>query len=589
MKTPDLTTSELDQLCQPMYYCDRTGNILYHNRAAEKLWGRVPVPGKDKWCGAWKLLNLDDHPVPASDHPVRLAIKAQKAGPGRPLKLVQPDGTVKSIIPCITPAMNAPEKVSGYWVLMLESTAETGTPQGLKADAYRELFEQSEDGLFIFDHEGKYLAANESGCSLLGFSQDELSLLSLYDLMPGVYKGKVPAKLTCLSPGESVELERELMHRTGVSFHAEIKARLLPNGNIRIVIRDISSRKLADEKLIKTIERYDILSRATNDVIWDWDISNHRMYYGEGISRMLGYELSEIREIERWWQQKIHPDDVNRVQRHLSEMFSKKRHDFVLTYRFRAVDDSYRFIYDRGMVMYNAEGKPVRVAGVMQDITYRNEKDTQLARLIFEAQESVRQQIGTELHDNVNQILTGSLMHLAQIRHCDTQKAAELSELIREYIFTAIQELRKLSHRLVPAISSQVSMREMFLDLVQSMNLQHRMEVVVDVQEIIHHPLDVDVQLNLVRMLQEQLTNIVRYAGATKVQVQLTEEKDALRFRILDNGCGFEPDKVKSGIGLSNIRKRIQLMDGEFILNTAVGMGCEMIAVIPLGARQAAA
>ena len=91
-----------------------------------------------------------------------------------------------------------------------------------------------------------------------------------------------------------------------------------------------------------------------------------------------------------------------------------------------------------------------------------------------------------------------------------------------------------------------------------------------------------DIQLNLYRILQEQLNNIMKYAKATVIEVSLRLQSNAIQLRIYDNGIGFDTKHSKNGIGLSNIKKRSQLFSGNFFLNSSPGNGCEIIVEIPL-------
>lgn len=137
------------------------------------------------------------------------------------------------------------------------------------------------------------------------------------------------------------------------------------------VTRDITKQKEAEEKLKASNERYNIVAKATSDTIWDWDIVTNRTHYNEGITKMFGYQLSEIPDISGWWDENIHPEDLERVLKVVDEFFNSSNTNLQLEYRFRSVDGSYKFILDRGFVIRNESGKALRMIGAMQDITER--------------------------------------------------------------------------------------------------------------------------------------------------------------------------------------------------------------------------
>lgn len=94
--------------------------------------------------------------------------------------------------------------------------------------------------------------------------------------------------------------------------------------------------------------------------------------------------------------------------------------------------------------------------------------------------------------------------------------------------------------------------------------------------------IDQDLQLNLYRILQEQLRNIMKYAKGSLIEVDVISTKKKLRMRIADDGVGFDINYVKGGIGLANIRRRVELFSGRFEIYSAPGKGTEIMIDIPL-------
>ena len=95
------------------------------------------------------------------------------------------------------------------------------------------------------------------------------------------------------------------------------------------------------------------------------------------------------------------------------------------------------------------------------------------------------------------------------------------------------------------------------------------------------YSLSQEIQLNIYRVLQEQLTNIVKHSNASSIEVRLDVNK-ALHFQISDNGVGFDVTTFKSGIGLANIKKRVELISGEITINSSPNKGCTIHIEIPL-------
>lgn len=114
------------------------------------------------------------------------------------------------------------------------------------------------------------------------------------------------------------------------------------------------------------------MAKATSDTITDYDVVNDRMEYNEGIQNMFGYAPSQVARDGSWWDDKIHPEDKERVQQRTEEVYKKKQNQLQLEYRFRCADGTYKYVLDRSYLLKDKEGKPLRMIGSMQDITALN-------------------------------------------------------------------------------------------------------------------------------------------------------------------------------------------------------------------------
>lgn len=579
----------LRDLPNAAYTCDEMGFVKAYNKAAVELWGREPVAGQDRWGGSWKTFNADGSSLKPGECPMAKTLMQQKPVYGKEIIVQRPDNSLRHVITYPAPLYNEAGKISGGINILIDITENKQQPNS-ENDQYRDIIEYAADGIFIFDRQGNFLSANKSGCKMLGYTRDELILLNVADIMPVAYRGKLPVATDRLFRGETILAERQFVKSEGTLFFGEISASLTGSGNIQAIVRDITQRRTAEQQLQKRVERHNILTEATADTIWDWDVVNNKMFYNEGITKMLGYQVAEIKNLTNWWKKNIHPDDFERVCKTVDEVFSSRKKNSHLTYRFKCADDSYKFIYDRWLTIFDKYGRPERMVGVMQDVTKYKEEDVRITKAIIETQESERRIIGAELHDNVNQILTGCLLNLAMIKSATPEKVSELAETSREYLLTAISELRKLTHRLVPVTESNTgSPVELFENLVSSMNINRQFRVHTDFAELTSNHIDDDTALSLYRMLQEQLTNIVKYSKATAVDISIAVSDNTIVMRIYDNGQGFDARLVTMGIGLNNIKKRIRLLDGVFTLNTSEGNGCEIIAQVPVSKQVVAA
>jgi signal transduction histidine kinase len=219
---------------------------------------------------------------------------------------------------------------------------------------------------------------------------------------------------------------------------------------------------------------------------------------------------------------------------------------------------------------------------VERDVTASKKLDQEITKAIINAQEQERFQIGAELHDNVNQILAGVLLNLGMTKGKSAATQTEWVAKSVTYVHMAISEIRNLSHRLAPASFEDNSLEEVLKALIKSVNLNNQYEIQFKMEGFKNLQIDDDIQLNLYRILQEQLNNIIKYSKATIVEISMSIVNHAINLRIFDNGVGFDTKNSIKGIGLNNIKKRTELFSGIFSLQSSPGNGCEITVEIPL-------
>ena len=119
-------------------------------------------------------------------------------------------------------------------------------------------------------------------------------------------------------------------------------------------------------------EHFHLVSYATNDVVWEWDLVTGRVWRNEGIQRLFGYPPEEIDPDMAWWQERIHPTDREKVVKGLRAAIDDGEKFWSKEYRFQRVDRSYADVFDRAYIRWNEAGIPFRVQGAVMDITARN-------------------------------------------------------------------------------------------------------------------------------------------------------------------------------------------------------------------------
>jgi PAS domain S-box-containing protein len=116
--------------------------------------------------------------------------------------------------------------------------------------------------------------------------------------------------------------------------------------------------------------RFRILSKTTQDALWDWDIASDHIWWNEGFHKLFGYKVEEIKPSSELWYDCVHPEDIDRVNQSLDDALAQGSDDWIEEYRFRRADGTYAYVQDRGFII-KIDEVPVRMIGSISDISER--------------------------------------------------------------------------------------------------------------------------------------------------------------------------------------------------------------------------
>jgi PAS domain S-box-containing protein len=358
---------------------------------------------------------------------------------------------------------------------------------------------------------------------------------------------------------------------------------------IRNLIRLLMENNNYFEQIRLTNERYDIVTDATHDLIWDWNLETNELYRDpKGLVKVYGYNNNEpIQNINNWLE-RIHPQDLEKVQDTIFRIVNAKEENiFDVEYRFKREDGNYSFIYDRGYILRNEEGKAYRMIGAAQDISERKKLEQELlnqqkaiSQATINTQEKERTEISKELHDNVNQVLTTTKLYL-DLAMINPELKDELIVKSSKNIISAITEIRQLSQSLMIPSLGDLGLIDSIEDLVESINATKKINAVFLHEEIDEDGMNENQKLTLFRIAQEALNNVVKHAEATGTIIELLDQKNKIKLIVMDDGIGFDPFSPKKGAGLNNIRNRVYLLNGNLVVETQPGKGCTLVVELP--------
>ncbi|MES1249581.1 MAG: PAS domain S-box protein, partial [Chitinophaga rupis] len=465
----------------------------------------------------------------------------------------------------------------------------------LQEEKYSMLVQRITDAFIALDKQWNYTYLNKQAGELIHHDPASLIGKNVWEVFPDAVGSK-----TYEAFHQAMKAQRFISNEdyyAPLDLWQENHIYPSPDG-LTIFIRNITEKKKAEEQIRKANERFELVVNATNDVIWDWDIPSNAMWWNKNYYDHFGYDKDSTIHNVSSWQAGVHPEDRDRVIAGIRSSMQSGEQVWTDEYRFLKADGSICFILDYGYILYD-KGNAYRMVGAMLDITgiknaeqdirrlekermeSRMEEQKRITQAILQAQEKERNAIGIELHDNVNQILAGTKL-LLSIGMNYPDRDAEIIPAALKNIEEAIEENRKIAHELVAPDFQEIRLASQLQQLPEDMLQKAGLDSYIEDAGFDEKILSDEQKLAVYRIVQEQCTNILKYAGASTVRFQLATEGLMFKMEIADDGKGMDPGKLVTGIGLRNIRSRIHVFNGELDITTAPGKGFLLEIRMPL-------
>jgi len=354
-------------------------------------------------------------------------------------------------------------------------------------------------------------------------------------------------------------------------------------------------RSKIGNKLLHNEKRFRALIENSTDGLVVCSIDRIIQDLSSAGQKIIGYSKETLEYVLR--EDLIHPDDLTNARAAFLKVQEEPNSIVVLEYRFLLPSNEYIWLDSsfhnllfepsvRGIVEHfknisdkkNAEASIKLSEEKLED--EKNKKQLEITEAVITAQESERQEIGLELHDNVNQILAGSLMYLGLLKK-ELKINSELFTDIDNLITGAINEIRRLSHSLIPPSLNEVPLGEALDHFITVMKKTGLFEIKKDLYDFNENAISDKLKLAIYRIVQEQFTNIFKHARAKNILIRLYHEDGKLYLRIKDDGVGFNASSVSRGVGLINIQTRASLFQGRAEIVSAPDQGTELLVVFP--------
>jgi PAS domain S-box-containing protein len=381
------------------------------------------------------------------------------------------------------------------------------------------------------------------------------------------------------------------------------------HAGLTVSFRDVTENKNVQEEISESNERFERVSEATNDAIWDYQIQEDKLYWGKGFTTMFGYEPNVIQPTMQFGRDLIHEQDRDRVMSSFAE--ARDNPEIVYwneEYRFQKVDGSFAYVMDRVVFSRNSAGQAVRVTGAISDITERREFENSLKKLNANLKRQTKELA----------ISNAELEQFAYVASHDLQEplrmvSSFLSQLDRKYKDKLDEKAQKYIHF---AVDGATRMRQVILDLLEYSRVgkeEHHLEK-VNLEEVIYEVTQLQAKLieekrarirfeghasitcfrsPILQIFQNLIGNALKYSKEgvpPRITVACLEEKNHWLLSVKDNGIGIKEEYFSkifvifqrlhakqeytgTGLGLAIVKKIVDGLGGKIWLESEYSVG----------------
>lgn len=395
-------------------------------------------------------------------------------------------------------------------------------------------------------------------------------------------------------------------------------------------------------ELAASEERFRLVAKATNDALWDWDLVNDTVWWGDTFFKLFGYDNPGSNTQREYWFEKIHPDDRKNVSANLYDSINNGSKQWSREYRFRKSNGEYAHILDRAYIMHDEFGTPYRMLGSMFDVTELKNAEQKLSTMNEQLEHKVQERTQElEQINNALELSNNDLQQFASVASHDLQEPLRKIQMFSKMIKESIGENGSAhdddtSYYVDKIIHSSDRMRSLITDVLNYSRLSENNNVfeITDLKDVVKGILE-DFELTIKekkavvevgplpvmpviagqirQVFQNLVSNALKFAKKNETpKITISSKRLAKRsfmsmeqengpycsISISDNGIGFDPqfssnifnlfqrlhskDKFEgTGIGLAITKKIIEKHNGIIRADSRENEGATFVFILP--------
>lgn len=374
------------------------------------------------------------------------------------------------------------------------------------------------------------------------------------------------------------------VHHSGNTTYDENGTPLYISG----AVQDITERHESEIQLQLSEQRFKSLVQNGSDLIVLMNEDGILTYISPSVKPITGYEPEDLLNKNAF--EFIHPDDHQLVMEELESVIGSVNSGQATPHRFLNAAGEWMWLESKGVNLMhdtNIRGIIINARDITDRIRLKEQLDREVANrqknitsAVIKAQEGERSQLGQELHDNVNQVLTTIKLYNEMLLD-GIGDSQDLLQKSVKHLQSCINEIRSISKRLSAPTLGKISLSDSIYELVDSINLTKKINIQCSFNSSEKLQVPQEVHLTIYRIIQEQLNNILKHAEATQVHIELVNTPKAFSLTIKDDGKGFNVSMKRTGIGITNIITRAENINGKVSIDSDHGKGCTLRLTLP--------
>lgn len=459
---------------------------------------------------------------------------------------------------------------------------------------FRSLVQNGSDMIKILDMNGVFTFSSPSVEQVLGFSSEEIignstfdfihpedvkDIRKQFDVIKGSDYHEIPYFRFRNSKGEWRWLETKL---TNLLNDPAVKG-IVSNS------RDVTEKKKAEEAIRASEERYRNLFFNNPMSIYIWDIETLEILeVNDTAPKEYGYNREEFLSLSMLaLRKKGEVAKYLEFVKKLTEASPETITQGVWQHVRKNGESIFMEIYSQKLIFKERNAVLALANNITEKIRLEKKlkeeqeaKQKEITEAVIRVQEKERYEISRELHDNVNQQLTVAMMYIATAEK-GTGNAEALLKQSSSFIYNAIEEIRKLSKALVTPLIKDFGLCKAIDGLMEDIQATNTLHLDFFYGSFYEEDISYEFKLNIFRIVQEQMNNIIKHAKAKQVVIELYRD-EVIKLSIIDDGVGFDTKMKRKGIGLNNIGTRTELYAGKIDIHSEPGSGCKVKIEFPI-------